>query len=145
MKYWERGFPIKFRDTRDKLEKYGVQFVSAKTADEQITDVCKDKGISIEFDVLDDVDELMKQLDREDDLDVDTEDITSFCHKQMGIQFEKSAIERYEKLYNVKVESVNNYIKRAFKEDGLCNWFVGGRVDGVIGFDKVIEIKNRKK
>ena len=62
----------------------------------------------------------------------------------MGIQFEKSAIERYEKLYNVKVDSVSNYIKRVFKEDGLCNWLVGGRVDGVIGFAKVIKIKNRK-
>jgi hypothetical protein len=38
------------------------------------------KGISIEFDVLDEVDELMKQLDREDNLDADTEDITSFCN-----------------------------------------------------------------
>ena len=145
MKYWERGFPVKFRDTRDKLEKEGIQFVNAKAADEQIMDVCEERGISIDFDSLDDVDKLMKQLDREDDLDVDAEDITSFCNKQMGIQFEKSAIELYEKQCNVKVDSVGNYVKRVFKEDGLCNWMVGGRVDGVIGFDRVIEIKNRKK
>lgn len=145
MKYWERVAPWQIRDTRDKLEKDGVQFVCAQTTDEQIMGVCEEKGISIDFDVLEDVNELMKQLESEDDLDVDTEDITSFCNKQMGIKFEKSAIERYEKLYNVKVDSVNNYIKRSFKEDGLCNWLVGGRVDGVIGYDKVIEIKNRQK
>lgn len=96
-------------------------------------------GISIEFDMLDDVDELIKQLDRDDDLDVDIEDRTSFCQKQMGIKFEKSAIERYEKQYNVKVDSVNNYIKRTFKEDGLRNWMVGGRVD-VVGFSPCIPI-----
>ena len=36
MEYWERGFPVKFRDTRDKLEKEGIKFVNVKTADEKI-------------------------------------------------------------------------------------------------------------
>ena len=143
MKYWERGFPLKFHETQDKLQKEGIKFVSVKTSDEQIEEVCSAKGIPIDFDVLEDVDELLEQLNKEDDLDA--ADITSFCNKQMGIQFEKSAIARYEEKFNVKVDAVDNYVKREFKDNGLCAWMVGGRVDGVIGFDKIIEIKNRKK
>ena len=145
MKYWERGFPSHYLDTQIKLQSKGVEFVCLKTTDDQIMGVCGNKGISIEFDVLEDVDKLMEQLDKEDDLNVNTEDITSFCNKQMGIQFEKSAIEQYEKRFNVKVDSTNNYVKRLFEEDGLYKWYVGGRIDGVIGFDKIVEIKTRKK
>ena len=36
MKYWERGFPKKFRDTRDKLAKEGIKFVNVETANEKL-------------------------------------------------------------------------------------------------------------
>ena len=77
--------------------------------------------------------------------DVTTSEIASFCNKQMGIQREKTAIELYQEKNNVVVSAGGDYVKRLFKEDGLCKWFVGGRVDGVIGRDLIVEIKNRKK
>ena len=77
-----------------QVRKKGATFVSVKTADEKIIVVCEEKGISIDFESLADVDTLMEVLDDEDEIDVDNEDITSFCNKQMGIQFEKSAIEK---------------------------------------------------
>ena len=134
-----------FMDMRGKLRQEGFEIDTVKTTDEQIADVCIDKHIAIDFNTLEDVDELMKQLNEEEDLDVDAEDIASFCNKQMGVQFEKSAIKLYEEQFNVRVDAVDKYVKRVFKEDGLFKWHVGGRVDGVIGFDKIIEIKNRKK
>ena len=106
--------------------------------------VCNDKDIVVDFNTLEDVDTLMKQLNEEEQLDVDTEDIASFCNRQMGIQFEKSTIQLYEEQFNVRVDVVDNYVNRTFKEDGQFNWLVGGRVDGVVGLDKIIEIKNRK-
>ena len=145
MKYWIRGFPKKYRDTYDKLEKEGFKFESVKTEHEEIKEACLAKGISIDFDTLSDVDDLRKLLDKEENLNANIDDITSFCNKQFGIQFEKRAIKQYEKQLSVKVDAVENYVKRVFKEDGVCNWLVGGRVDGVIGFDRIVEIKNRKK
>ena len=67
-------------------------------------------------------------------------------NKWIIIQFEKLAIEtyEYEEQFNVKVDSAGNYGKRVFKEDGLCDWMVGSRADGVIGLGYIIEIKNRK-
>ena len=38
----------------------------------------------MDFNTLEDVDALMKQLNEEENLDVDAEDIASFGHKQMG-------------------------------------------------------------
>ena len=106
--------------------------------------VCNDKDIVVDFNTLEDVDTLMKQLNEEEQLDVDTEDIASFCNRQMGIQFEKSTIQLYEEQFDVRVHVVDNYVNRTVKEDGQFNWLVGGRVDGVVGLDKIIEIKNRK-
>eukprot|EP00973_Karenia_brevis_P050826 7059025-Karenia_brevis.AAC.1 len=40
MKYWIRGFPKKYRDTYNKLEKEGFKFESVKTADEEIIEAC---------------------------------------------------------------------------------------------------------
>ena len=145
MKYWKRISLLDFLDTQSRLIQVGVTCVDTKTSDEKIMDVCEEKHISINFESLADVDTLKNLLDDEDTLDVDNEDITSFCNKQMGIHFEKSALKTYEERFNVKIDSVNNYVKNSFKQDGLYNWFVGGRVDGVIGFDRIIEIKNRKK
>ena len=145
MKYWKRGDPMGFRTTYSKLQQEGVKFETTKSPDEKITDVCNDKHIVMDFNTLEDVEELTKQLNEEEDLDVDAKDIDSFCNRQMGIKFEKSAIQLYEEQFSVHVEELNKYVKRAFKEDGVFVWHVGGRVDGVIGFDKIIEIKNRKK
>ena len=107
-------------------------------------DVCNGKDIVMDFNTLEDVDALMQQLNEEEHLDVDAEDIASLCNKQMGVQFEKSAIQLYEEQFNVHIDAVDNYVKRGFKEDGRFNWQVGGRVDGVIGFDKIIEIRTEK-
>ena len=145
MKYWKRGDPVDFLDTKSKLKQEGIEFANTKTSDEKIMEVCEEKGISVEFNSLADMDTLLDLLDDEEELDVEDEDITSFCNKQMGVQFEKSAIQMYEERYNVKVDAMSNYVKKIFKEDGLYKWSVGGRVDGVIGFDKIVEIKNRKK
>ena len=71
----------------------------------------------------------------------------------MGIQFEKKAIEMYEETCNsqikdvskhVKVDEPRKYVRKQFRENDKCQWFVGGRVDGTISNDKIIEVKNRK-
>ena len=153
MKYWSRGWGSDFIETRYNLKQQDVVFVEDVTPDEKIMNVCVQKNISIDFEFIEDVDALMEQLNEEENIDVDEEDITSFCNKQMGIQFEKQAIEKYEDICNskiddvskhVKVDEVKKYVKKMFRENDDHCWFVGGRVDGSIGTDKIIEIKNRK-
>ena len=60
--------------------------------DEKIMDVCEENGITIDFDVVEDADKLREQL--KDYEFLDERDVTSFCNKQLGIQFEKTAIQR---------------------------------------------------
>ena len=59
--------------------------------------VCNGRDIVVDVNTLEDVDTLMKQLNEEEQLDVDTEDIASFCNRQMGIQFEKKQPFNYTK------------------------------------------------
>ena len=99
---------------------------------------------------LHDVDKLMEELNSIDDINVSSGDVTSFCNKPMGIQFEKSAINTHEDTFNVVVNDDTNdyYVNKAFKDDGEYTWCVGGRCDGVTkkaDKDIIIEIKNRKK
>ena len=62
----------------------------------------------------------------------------------MGIKLEKTVIERYEHEYNVKANALSNYVKKEIYESNHSKWWIGGRVDGMIGIDKVVEVKNRK-
>ena len=147
LKYWERCSRLDYKGAKTKLEQEGVVFKNVKTTDEQISDACERDGLSVNVTQLDDVGQLMEKLNAVDDLNVSIEDITSFCNKQLGIQLEKSAIQKYEERINVVVDDKDDYVKKAFKEDGEFMWCVGGRMDGVSRKnDKyiIIEIKNRK-
>eukprot|EP00969_Alexandrium_andersonii_P045532 1999011-Alexandrium_andersonii.AAC.1 len=64
----------------------------------------------------------MKQLNEKENLDVDAEDIASFCNKQMGVHFENYAIQLYKEHFNVHIDAAGNYAKRVCKEDGRFNW-----------------------
>ena len=61
------------------------------------------------------------------------------------MKLEKTAIEQYQEQYNVKVNELRKYVKKEFYETEINKWFIGGRVDGMIGIDKVLEVKNRRK
>ena len=147
---WKRGLYSDYMNIKNKLKQECVVFEVVKTSDEEIENVCEREGISFDFTILDDVDKLMEELNSIDDINVSNDDVTSFCNKQMGIQFEKSAIKKYEEQFNVVVnDEVNDYyVKKAFKDDGEYTWCVGGRCNGVTkkaDKDIIIKIKNRKK
>jgi len=153
MKYWERGFTTDFLEIRENLVQQNIEFVEVPTTDEKIQRFCEQKSIPINFEFLDDVEKLEDQLQKEESLDIDAESVVSFCNKQMGIQFEKKAIEKYEETCNsqikdvskhVKVDEPRKYVRKQFRVNDKCQWFVGGRVDGTISNDKIIEVKNRK-
>ena len=153
MKYWKRGFTTDFLEIREELVERDIEFVEVPKADEKILEFCEQKSIPINFEFLEDVEKLEEQLQKEESLDIDAEDVVSFCNKQMGIQFEKKAIEMYEETCNsqvkdvskhVKVDEPRKYVLKQFRENDKCKWSVGGRVDGTISNDKIIEVKHRK-
>ena len=161
MKYWKRSNYDDYTKTYGKIHVESDQQV--ETRENLITQICMD--INIGNDV--DTDELLdvviedkinavceKAKDECNDFPNDKKlkalskikpaDVTSFCNKQMGIRLEKTAIERYEHEFNVKVDALSNYVKKEFYESDHSKWWIGGRVDGMIGIDKVVEVKNRK-
>jgi hypothetical protein len=73
------------------------------------------------------------------------DDIVSYGNKQFGNSFEEVAIKQYEQLFNVSIEINIDDVKRAFYEGEKRNWLVGGRIDGLLENDTVIEVKNRMR
>ena len=161
MKYWMRSDYNDYNKTYDKIHVEPVEEI--QTPETLIAQICKD----VENDIEEDTDEMFgdaiedkinevceiakddfKEFPNDKKLKalakIEPADVTSYCNKQMGIKLEKTAIERYEHEYNVKVDALSNYVKKEFYESNHSKWWIGGRVDGMIGIDKVVEVKNRK-
>jgi hypothetical protein len=92
--------------------------------------------------------------DREEDSDSEEEltkkmatikidDIISYGNKKIGESFEETAIKQYERLFNVSIEVRTAYVKRSFHETEKHKWLIGGRIDGLLKNETVIEVKNR--
>ena len=157
MKYWMRSNYNDYYKTYDKIHVESVEEIH--TPETLIAQICKDVeedtdemfGDAIE-DKINEVCEIAKDDFKDSPNDkklkalakIEPADVTSYCNKQMGIKLEKTAIERYEHEYNVKVDALSNYVKKEFYESNHSKWWIGGRVDGMIGIDKVVEVKNRK-
>ena len=55
------------------------------------------------------------------------------------------ALEQNRKKEINKRFALRKYVKKEFYETEISKWFIGGRVDGMIGIHKVLEVKNRRK
>ena len=71
-------------------------FETVNTAYDNIKYVCEREYISVSLTKPSDVDHLHSELNSIDNLNVCSDDLTSFGNKQMGIQFEKSAMQTYK-------------------------------------------------
>lgn len=67
-----------------------------------------------------------------------TDNIINTTH---GITKEDSVIEQFEKKFNIKLDVSQEYYKKRFKD----NYFIGGKVDGLLKDQYIVEVKNRVK
>lgn len=65
-----------------------------------------------------------------------TDNIINTTH---GITKEDSVIEQFEKKFNIKLDVSQEYYKKRFKD----NYFIGGKVDGLLKDQYIVEVKNR--
>ncbi len=121
-------------------EKATVEVLTHKEATvvEEESDNSSDEDSDSEED--NDSEELTKKMNT---LKID--DIISYGNKKVGESFEETAIKQYEQMFNVSIEVNTDYVKHSFYESDKHNWLIGGRIDGLLGTDTVIEVKNRMK
>ena len=113
-----------------------------EAAEDKIINVCTQNNISYNFECLADVEIWQEELMKREHLDVNEEDITTFCNTQMGKQFENKVIKDYENKINERIDTIGNFNKKAFYEDESFVWKVGGRLDGMTSeTHRIIEIK----
>ena len=68
----------------------------------------------------------------------------SLINKTHGTLKEQSAIDIFEKKFNVKLDTSQKYYKYMIKSTETIEWYIGGKLDG-INTDYIIEVKNRTK
>lgn len=71
-----------------------------------------------------------------DELLKKTDNVINTTH---GITKEDTVIEQFEKKFNVKLDVSQEYYKIRFKD----NYFIGGKVDGLLKDQYIVEVKNR--
>lgn len=71
-----------------------------------------------------------------DELLKKTDNIINTTH---GITKEDTVIEQFEKKFNVKLDVSQEYYKKLLKD----NYFIGGKVDGLLKDQYIVEVKNR--
>lgn len=70
----------------------------------------------------------------------------SLINKSHGVIKEDSAIDLFEKQFNVKLDVSQKYNKKLIKESDFGTYFLGGKCDGINDIDNyVVEVKSRTK
>jgi hypothetical protein len=127
----------------DKIEKVLGKEILNKIGDNQIE--TETKRIATQT--------LIKNMDLSNDKkELMLKETESLINKTHGTLKEDSAIELFEKQFNIKLDTSQIYNKRIFNVnfDSKYDWYIGGKVDGLYKTDKpeecfVVEVKNRTK
>lgn len=93
--------------------------------------------------------ELKKQLEDKNDLSSDTielinKEIKNLINTEHGIERESNAIETFEKIENIKLNTSQEFFKCSVCIIGNTEYYLGGKLDG-IHKDYIVEVKNRTK
>lgn len=93
--------------------------------------------------------ELKKQLEDKTDLSADTiqlinKEIKNLINTEHGIERESNAIQTFEKIENVKLNTSQDFFKCSVYTIGNTEYYLGGKLDG-IHKDYIVEVKNRTK
>jgi len=137
---------VKIEDEVFCFDTFEEEINKNMTADETIIDICERENISYKFENRNDINKFTENIIAigNGNPKINLENTTSFCNKQMGIQFENLGIKKYEKKHKVKVNIDTSYYSRTFKNDSEYIWKIGGRLDGILNNNKIIEVKNRR-
>jgi hypothetical protein len=72
--------------------------------------------------------------------------IENFINKSYGTEKEESAIEMFEKKFNVTLDTSQTFYKYDIvSENTKHQYFIGGRLDGIYKNEYIVEIKNRMR
>jgi len=75
----------------------------------------------------------------------------SFINKTHGTQREESAIEIFEKRFDIKLDTSQKFYKKKIETNSSSEWYIGGKVDGLFIDPEdpqksfIVEVKNRTK
>ena len=71
--------------------------------------------------------------------------VENFINKSYGTKTEDSAIEMYQKKFNVVLDTSQKFYSYPIKGNYNFNYFIGGKMDGIYKGEYIVEIKNRMR
>jgi len=88
--------------------------------------------------------ELRKVIEKKG-IKVEEKLVENFINKSYGTKTEDSAIDMYQKKFNVLLDTSQGFYSYPIKGDYNFNYFIGGKMDGIYKQEYIVEIKNRMR
>lgn len=167
LKLWQRYQKQNFNETVEQLQK-SHQFVleTEKTDLEKIQQMNKNKKLNLDndlkkclgsgdtTDMLRKRQELLKKVNQNNDLNKKEKDeikksVVNATNTNFGTKNESNVITIYRQQTGKVVNTPSKFVKKMIykyvnnETQETCNWYLGGKIDGITEDDIVIEVKNR--
>lgn len=83
-----------------------------------------------------------KDMDYKDKKEIE-DSIREITNTGFGTKNESKSIHMYTQLTGEPVIKFDRFVKRILFKSGVYNWYLGGKIDGILADNTIIEIKNR--
>ena len=162
LRLWKTNYPEEYKLRQTELRKKKKQIMLEETKEETFHRIAKkydDKTQKIEKEMkkcrdTKDVEKMLasqekmiahcQDLEEEDKIKIQNA-IREISQTSFGTRQEKKSIHIYTQLTNLPVLELKQFCKRPlFQRDGEV-WYVGGKIDGILEDNTIIEIKNRMR
>ena len=108
------------------------------------------KIITSKNSIVEDIKESYALIEKIDNIDENKKqelknNVESLINTNFGTNNECGALDLYEMKFNVKLDKTQQYKKIQCHVSDKYTWYIGGKVDGIMKNDKIVEVKTRTR
>lgn len=152
IRLWKRVDKENYTICEEKTKNDDKNIILDKVKELQTTlgDDFVNKIITSKNNIVDDIKESHTLIEKIENINEDKKqelktNIESLINTNFGTNNEYGALDLYEMKYNVKLDKSQQYKKIECCRTKSCIWYIGGKVDGLLNNEKIVEVKTRTK
>ena len=161
LRIWEKNFPSDFRLHKQCLNDQNKELAENNTSEETFNKFKKSlskekqKKICVNMEKCMEAKDAGSMLNKRRELLKECEDLSvkdkqkieksiiEMTNTNFGIRNEDKSIHIYTQLTGVPVLPLKQFVKKILIRSNDYNWYIGGKIDGILEDRTVIEVKNR--
>lgn len=161
LRIWEKNFPNDYRLHKQYVTNQNKELVENNTSKETFNKFAKSLGKKKQKEICIDMEKCMeaqdvnsminkrrellkecKELPSKDKEKIE-KSIIEITNTNFGIKNENKSIHIYTQLTGTPVLQIKEFVKKMIIKSNDYNWFIGGKIDGILQDRTIIEVKNR--